>query len=170
MQGYRSISPYDFEKSAFSVIDKDWLLITTENHGKGNAMTASWGGMGILWNKPVIYLVVRPQRYTRELLDEEGGRLSVCVLDDAFRKELGYLGTASGRDEDKLAHTGLTLSHEDGYPYLAQAHTVFLCSAAYRQPLEGRFFLKEEYDKACYPDKDYHILYIVEVDKLFVKK
>ena len=49
----KEISPFDFNESAFRVIGKDWLLITGEYEGKSNAMTASWGGLGIMWGKPV---------------------------------------------------------------------------------------------------------------------
>lgn len=72
MEGFRRLSPEEFDVSAFRLIGKDWLLITTEALGRSNAMTASWGGMGVMWNKPVLYLVIRPQRFTRELLDENG--------------------------------------------------------------------------------------------------
>ena len=169
MEGFRRLSPEEFDVSAFRLIGKDWLLITTEALGRSNAMTASWGGMGVMWNKPVLYLVIRPQRFTRELLDENG-RFSVCVLDGSRRSDYNYLGTASGRDGDKLAHTGLALAHEDGFPFLPEAHTVFLCKSLYRQPMAGQFFLESAEDARWYPDKDYHSLYVAQVERLLVKE
>ncbi len=168
MEGFTRLDPLRFDQSPFRVIDRDWLIVTTEAAGRANAMTASWGGMGILWNKPVLYLVIRPQRFTRELLDQNG-RFSVAVLDESRRQEMRYLGTASGRDEDKLARASLPIAHEDGIPYLTDARALFLCRALYRQPMGGQFFLDPALDKACYPGKDYHILYVCEVEGLYVK-
>ena len=88
-----------FNENAFNMIGKDWLLISAEKDGKTNTMTASWGGVGIMWNKKVAFLFIRPQRYTKEFVDASD-RLSVCVLPNSYRKELQYLGTVSGRDED----------------------------------------------------------------------
>ena len=47
------IKPENLTDNPFKLIDKDWLLITAEKDGKVNTMTASWGGLGILWNKKV---------------------------------------------------------------------------------------------------------------------
>lgn len=43
------------------MIGKEWLLITAEKDGKANTMTASWGGVGVLWGKNVATLYIRPQ-------------------------------------------------------------------------------------------------------------
>ena len=168
MENFRRLDPEQLDRSAFRMINRDWLQVVTEANGRANSMTASWGGMGILWNKPVLYLVIRPQRFTRELLDENG-HFSVCILDESYRKAGQYLGTASGRDEDKIANAGLILGHENGVPYLADAHTVFLCRTLYRQPMGGEFFLEKEDDQKHYPDKDYHILYVAEIEDLYIK-
>ena len=75
---FKEVSPYEFEESAFQLIGKDWLLVTGEYEGKANAMTASCGGLGIMWGKPVAYIFIRPSRYTKEFVDKaEGLSLSV---------------------------------------------------------------------------------------------
>ena len=61
------------------MIGKEWLLVTAEQEGKVNTMTASWGGVGIMWNKPVVYIFLRPQRYTKELVDR-ADTFSLSVL------------------------------------------------------------------------------------------
>ena len=62
---FKEIAPENFEESVFKVIGKDWLLLAGTKDGKTNAMTASWGGMGIMWGKPVAFVFIRPQRYTK---------------------------------------------------------------------------------------------------------
>ena len=54
---YLSVSPYELG-NACRMIGKDWMLVCAGD----NAMTASWGGMGVLWNKPVAFVFIRPQR------------------------------------------------------------------------------------------------------------
>ena len=98
----QKLSPYELPLNAFQAIGKQWAMITTQRGDTVNTMTASWGGVGILWNKPVTYVFLRPQRFTRELLD--GSELfSVCFLPEDYRKQLSYCGAHSGRDGDKLA-------------------------------------------------------------------
>ena len=68
----REIQPEQLRQNVFEMIGKQWTLITAaDRQGKVNAMTASWGGLGVLWSKNVAYIFVRPQRYTHELLDSQ---------------------------------------------------------------------------------------------------
>ena len=55
----------------FERISKQWMLITAGPEKNCNTMTASWGGLGILWGKPVSTIYIRPQRYTREFVERE---------------------------------------------------------------------------------------------------
>ena len=126
------IDPKQIPENAFQLIGTDWMLITAGDAQKCNTMTASWGGVGVLWNKPVSFIFVRPQRYTREFIEREGG-YSLCFFADGFRKQLSYLGTASGREEDKIQTAGLTTAFADGVPYFEEAKLVLICKKQYRQ-------------------------------------
>ena len=57
------------EINPFTKISNDWMLIAAGNQEKVNAMTASWGGFGVLWGKNVSYIFVREKIYTKEFLD-----------------------------------------------------------------------------------------------------
>ncbi|MCI8648925.1 MAG: flavin reductase family protein [Anaerotruncus sp.] len=168
MPTFSQITPEDFQKSPFQMIGKDWMLVTAEHAGKVNTMTASWGGLGVMWGKNVAFVVIRPQRYTKEFVDA-AGCFSLSVLDSSMRQQLNYLGTVSGRDEDKIAHTGLTVLHDNGIPYFAQANTVLLCRTLYTQPYHPEGFLAQELDEKWYSAKDYHTMYIAEIEKILVK-
>ena len=53
-------------KNMIESISKQWMLISAiDKSGKANAMTASWGGVGELWGKDVVFIFIRPQRYTK---------------------------------------------------------------------------------------------------------
>ena len=100
-------SPYDLTDNIFSLIGRDWMLITAADEtGKWNTMTASWGCAGILWNKPVAVCFVRPQRYTDEFI-RRTDRLTLSFFDESMRDTLRFCGTQSGRTHDKAAETGL---------------------------------------------------------------
>ena len=154
-----------FNENAFNMIGKDWLLITAEKDGKVNTMTASWGGVGIMWNKKVAYLFIRPQRYTKEFIDA-ADKLSICVLPDSYRKELTYLGRVSGRDEDKIAKSQLNLNKYEGVPYFEEARLAFIGRKLYAQSLEESSFVDQSLIETCYPNKDYHVMYVVELETI----
>lgn len=131
----KEIKPEELQKNPFQMIGKEWLLVTAEKEGKANTMTASWGGVGIMWGKPVAYVFIRPQRYTKEFIDA-GDHFSLSVLGEDYRKTLNYFGTVSGRDEDKIAKSGLHVAHENGTPYFEEANTVLVCRKLYAQPYD----------------------------------
>lgn len=103
---FKEISANDIKDNAFDMIGKKWMLVTASDGEKVNSMTASWGGVGIMWGKPVAFVFIRPQRYTKEFVDK-AGTLSLTFFDESYRKMLNYMGTTSGRDEDKMLRQDL---------------------------------------------------------------
>ena len=165
MNEFITISPYELEGNPFQMIDKQWMLITAGTEGDGyNTMTASWGHLGSLWNKPTAICYVRPQRYTKEFVDREP--LYTLSFFDGKKKELAYLGTHSGRDEDKITKTGLTPVFGDGFTYFAEAKLVLVCRKLYRAPLKEEGFIDKETMEDNYPNRDFHDLYIGEIVKV----
>lgn len=167
MTNFREISPDGLSGNVFQRIGKDWMLIAAGDGERVNMMTASWGGMGILWNKPVVFAFIRPQRYTRELV-EAADTFSLTFFDESYREQLKLCGSKSGRDIDKVAACGFEVC-EDGAPYFAQANAALICKKLYRQQLAPECFLETALDAANYPGKDYHQLYIGEIVKALVK-
>lgn len=165
MNHFKEILPEVLRKNPFQLIGKEWMLITAGNEEKANTMTASWGGLGVMYGKNVAYIVVRPQRYTKEFLDQEA-TFSLCFLDKEYRSALNYLGTVSGRNEDKIANSGLTLDFLDETPYFGEASNVLFCRKLFRQPMQEDAILDEKLNQTWYPGKDYHILYIAEITKV----
>lgn len=126
-------------EDAFQLIGKEWMLITAGTLEKHNMMTASWGGIGWLWNKPVAFIFVRPERFTYPLIEEnEHLTLSFLGNDEKMRQIYNFCGTKSGRDFDKTHETGLTpVMTEHGavaFLSLALPSKVERCSAANLSP------------------------------------
>lgn len=165
---WKEIKPEECKDNAFSMIGKEWMLIAAGEEEKSNAMTASWGGVGVMWGKNVAYIVVRPQRYTKEFLDKEE-RFSLNFLPEEYRKALNYMGAVSGRDEDKLKESGLHAVMRDGAPVFEESRMVFVCKKLFAQEMKEESFLQKETRERWYPNKDYHTLYIAEIEKVYVK-
>ncbi len=144
------------------------MLLTAEKDGKANTMTASWGGLGVMWGKNVSYTVIRPQRYTKEFI-ENSDTFSISFFEAAYKKQLSYLGAVSGKLEDKIQKSGLTLMHIDNTPTFEEASLVIVCRKLYAQDFKPEFFIEKANDEKWYPNKDYHKLYISEVVKILKK-
>lgn len=165
MNQFKEIKPEALKENTFETIGKTWMLVTAGDTAKANTMTASWGGLGVMFGKDVAYVVIRPGRYTREFIDRED-TFSLSFLDKKYRKELNYLGTVSGRDEDKIEKSGLCLEFTDDTPYFNEADYVLILRKLVRQPLSYEALVDQTIDQTFYANKDYHILYIAEITKV----
>ncbi len=150
------------DMNAVRMIGDEWMLITAKKGETANTMTASWGGLGVLWGKPVATVYIRPQRYTKEFVDA-GDQFTLSFFGGDCKKEMGYLGKVSGRDEDKIAKSGLTLTDVDGEPAFKEAKLVLVCRKLYEDDIKPELFIDPEIDGKWYPDRDYHRMYIAEI-------
>ena len=166
---FREIAPAELQENVFRLIGEEWLLVSASDGGRTNAMTASWGGMGVMWGKPVVFLFIRPQRYTKEFIDA-ADTLTVSVLQDEGHRLMSYFGSVSGRDEDKVAASGLHSFNVDGQACFEEARLSLICRKLYVQPLEESCLLSEEDKKKWYPGGDYHVMYVASVEKCLVKE
>lgn len=166
MEGFRRISSVELD-NALKLIGDDWMLITVkdEESGRANAMTASWGALGVLWHKDVCICFVRPQRHTHKLLAQEN-RFSVAFLPEEYRDALKLCGTKSGRDTDKLAESGLHTLECDGVPVVAEAQVALICKKLYEDELKEDCFLESEV-MATYKAKDFHTFYVCEIEEVY---
>jgi flavin reductase (DIM6/NTAB) family NADH-FMN oxidoreductase RutF len=163
MSEFHSVPPEQFDFSPFRLVGRDWMLITAEHGGRLNSMTASWGGMGVLWGRDVMWAVIRESRFTKTLVDP-AETFSLTFFDhEKYAGMLRYMGTVSGRDENKIEKAGLTVLHSDGIPYFAEAKAAVLCRKLCSQPLRPESFTQPWIDPKWYSDRDYHTLYFGEI-------
>ena len=112
-------------------------------------------------------IFVRPQRYTKEFVDREE-LYTLCFFPEGYREQLAYLGFHSGRDEDKVAKVGLTPVFSDGTTYFNEANLVLICKKLYRAPILEEGFIDKSIVDDCYPDKDFHDMYIGSIEKVLI--
>lgn len=169
MSEFKEIKMQEFQVNPFEMVGRDWMLITAEKNGKVNTMTASWGGFGVLWNCNVAFIFVRQSRYTKEFIDGSNSFSLTFFEPEKYQKTMAYLGNVSGRDENKIEKSGLSLKYEDGIPYFKEAETVVLCKKISRHFLSPEGFIKETVNPQWYADHDYHDMYIGEVVQILRK-
>jgi len=162
ISSFKKIDPKDFQGNVIQKIGFDWMLITAGNREKFNTMTASWGGMGYLWNKPVAFIFIRPQRFTYEFA-EANEYFSLHFFDERYREILDFCGTKSGRDVNKIAQTGLKVfASSRNNIYYEQSYLQMECRKLYFDDINPEYFLDEKIIRN-YPKNDFHRFYIGEI-------
>ena len=153
----------DFTENGFQWFH-DAELLASGNKEKSNAMTIGWGGIGTLWGRNALTVYVAEKRYTKEFMDK-AEYFTVMAFDVKDSKVLTYMGTKSGRDEDKAQALGLHTAYtENGTPYYIEAAMVIECKIMYAAPFDPQYF-KSDAPKRMYANfpAGIHSMYIGEV-------
>ncbi len=165
---FKEISIEDCQANFASDFKHRFSLVSATHAGKTNMLTVAWAQVGFLWKRPVATVYIRPSRYTKGFMDASG-MFTVSFI-DGHEKDVMYLGTHSGRDEDKLAATNLHLVEVDGQPAYEEADLVLVCKIIHAQPLDLSCSLDPTIEQECYPEGDVSIEYIGQIEKILVKE
>ena len=155
------------EFNPFQKIGSEWAAVTAEADGKANAMTVSWGGVGVMWGKNVATIYIRDSRYTKELIDASDTFSINFFEDDHMHSTLNYLGKVSGHNEDKIAGARLHINHMTGTPFLDEAKFVILCKKLSATRITADQFIDPTIADKWYADGDMHTMYIGEIIRCF---
>ncbi len=160
------------KEDAFQLIGQEWMLITAGDSASYNTMTASWGGIGWLWNKPVAFIFVRPERYTHEFI-EKNDRLSLSFFSEDYKPALQICGTKSGRDGDKVKEAGLSPKQlASGVMTFDEARMVLDCKKLFKTEMTEAAFVDKELLSRWYHDQPgggLHTIYVVEIEGVYAK-
>lgn len=159
-------------EDAFTLIGKEWMLVTAGDENSFNTMTASWGGIGWLWNKPVAFIFIRPERYTHDFI-EKNDRLTLSFYSSDYRKALQICGSKSGRDIDKVKETGLTpVTTESGTMTFVQARMTLDCRKLFKTEMSADNFIDKSVLERWYNDRpggSLHTVYVVEIENVYTE-
>lgn len=165
-----AIAPTALRENPFQLIGRDWMLVTAGTADAFNTMTASWGGLGHLWNRDVSFCFVRPQRHTFDFM-ERAAYFTLSFFPESLRAALDYCGSHSGRDVDKIAATGLTpIRDETGAIYFAQARLVLVCRKLYGGDIVPTAFTDPTVPAEVYPKGDFHRMYVGEIVRCLIRE
>ena len=130
-------------------------------------MTASWGALGVLWGAPMATVYIRPQRYTKEFVDENE-YFTLSFFPEQYRQQLSLCGTKSGREVDKVKECGFTVAEgEGGAPYFEQAELVLVCRKRMAVPMDPAAMPEDVKEK--WYEGDYHTMYWGEIVEALVQ-
>lgn len=170
MDGMKRIDPQTIQDNPIKLISRDWMLITGGTPEDFNMMTASWGGLGFLWGRPVAFVFVRPPRHTFKYL-EKRGQFTLSFFPEQYRKALVFCGKHSGRDTDKVAGSGLTpVPTEAGNVTFREARLVLECRTLYGNLVDKSRLLEQTVIPDWYDDGSTHKLYIAEITGAWVEE
>ncbi len=168
MKEFFAIEPEKLNENVFELLGSDWMLITAGDMESFNTMTASWGGMGVLWHRNVCYIVVRPQRHTFTYL-ENNDYFTLSFFHEKYRDVLKFCGARSGRDISKTTETGITpVKTSHGAVFFSEARLVLECKKIYYQDIEPKNFIDPSIADN-YPQQDYHRMYVGEIASVLIR-
>ncbi|MBM6903052.1 flavin reductase family protein [Phocaeicola coprocola] len=168
----KEINVSELKDNMFDAISKEWMLVTAGTQEKFNMMTASWGGTGVLWAKPVAFIFIRPERYTYQFI-EEGETLTLSFLGEEHKDIHKICGSKSGRDIDKVAATGLKpFATPEGNIAYEQARMVLECRKLYADMIKPEQFIDASLVSCWYGEGHggFHKMYVVEIEHVWVKE
>ena len=175
MENFTSIHANELSENSIKLISQDWMLITagslqqTPADKTFNTMTASWGGLGFLWNKPVAFIFVRPQRYTFNFTEKEQV-FSLSFFSSKYKAALELCGKISGKDTDKVKQAGLhPIKTENGSVSFKEASLILECKKVYADFLQADKFTDTSIISSVYKTGDFHKMYIGEISKIWKK-
>ena len=161
----KEIRPEDITINPFTLIGKNWLVLTAGNDSGYNGMTVSWGHLGCLWspNRSTAVAYVRESRFTKEFMDKEE-LFTLSLIED--RKALGYLGSHSGREGNKFENAGVKPLFIDGTAAVEGAKLILVCKKLYSAPFDMNGFTDKTIPAQDYADGNVHTMYIGEIIKV----
>jgi flavin reductase (DIM6/NTAB) family NADH-FMN oxidoreductase RutF len=167
-RGYKQLAPDKIPGNIIKMLGEDWMLITAGTDAQFNMMTASWGGLGVLYGKPVAICFINPARYTYQLM-EKNDTYTLTFYTEAYREALKYCGSNSGRDMDKVKGSGLTpITVPSGGKAFSEAWLIVECRKLVGQSLSPDALFDENV-KSDWAGKQLHKMYIGEIVNVWVK-
>ena len=159
----REINAFDYAETILKQVGRA-ALITTKSGDKVNTMTIGWGTIGIQWGKPIFIAFVRDSRHTMQMLEKNGEFTINVPMGQVDKKILGYCGTKSGRDTDKIADMCLTLEPGENVsvPGIKELPLTLECKVIYKQKQENDKIPAELFDR-YYPAGDFHTAFYGEI-------
>ena len=168
MHVFQPVDPSDIDDGPFTFKGTK-MLITVAKGDKVNTTAASWGGVGYLWDRRIVFIFLPGKRYTKEFLDETK-EFSISFLNQTeYRGALKYLEAVSGRTEDKIAGARLTVNYDDGIPFIDEADNVITAKVLFKKEFGEDGFVDRSLLEEFYKTGDYHYVYVGVIKKIMIR-
>ena len=166
--GYKQLTPDKIPGNIIKMLNEDWMIITAGTDEKFNMMTAGWGGIGMLYSKPVAICFINPLNYTYQFM-EKNDTYTFTFYTEAYRDALLYCGSNSGRNIDKVKGSGLTpITTPSGSKAFSEAWLIIECRKLVGQSLNNETLFDDKV-KAEWEGKQLPKMFIGEIINVWVK-
>ncbi|MBD8389831.1 DUF4468 domain-containing protein [Dysgonomonas sp. BGC7] len=167
LSGYKQVSADKIPGNYIKLLN-DWTLITSGTADQTNVMTASWGGIGMFWEKPVAFCFLNPTRYSVQTMDK-GEYYTISFYTEAYKDAVKYCGSVSGRNTDKIKGSGLTpIKLPSGATAFSEAWMIFECKKMVGQQLSPEGVVAKP-TSGDWTKNGYHKMYIGEIVNVWIK-
>lgn len=172
--GYDRIEASELPDNVIDLIGKQWMLVTAGHKQSYNTMTASWGGIGYIWERPATFIFIRDTRYTYQFLEKEES-FTLSFFAEKYRGALRICGTRSGRDTDKVVEAGLTpLETPSKLMSFEEARMIIECKKMFVQELDyanlTEPFKSKIMEESYTNEPAKHQMFISEITNIWIKK
>lgn len=165
----KEIKPDEIKSNPVRLIARDWMLVTAGTPSDFNTMTASWGMIGEMWGLDVVETVIRPQRFTRQFI-ENTGSFTLSFFPEEMRKLLSVMGSKSGREIDKMHYPGLEMIQTpSGGLTFKGAKLVIEAEVIYEDRFTPEAFRDKTLAERWY-DGDFHHRYIGRITHVWTEE
>ena len=164
----KEINVWDYAGHIMEHIDAG-ILLTTKADGQVDTMTIGWGTMGIQWGKPIFIAYVRESRYTKTLVDKNPEFTINVPYGEYDKSILGFCGTKSGRDTDKIKELGLHLEEGEtvSVPAIRELPLTLECKVIYKQEQIKEAIAPDALAR-YYPEGDFHTAYYGQITDAYI--
>jgi flavin reductase (DIM6/NTAB) family NADH-FMN oxidoreductase RutF len=173
-QLFMQISPEEICDNVFTLLGKVFPVITAGKEDYYNSLTASGGGLGLLFKKPTTWCILRADRYTLEMIQKEQ-TYTMSYFPDEYREQIMFLGSKSGRDSEKMKEVELTsVQTPSGDMSFKEARLIIECRLTeITTPNPNDFYTQEAKDSIneVYKEANHYRKYVFgEITHVWVKK
>ena len=164
----RKINAFAYANEILNAVGKG-VLMTTKAGEEVDTMTIGWGTMGIQWGKPIFIAYVRESRYTKALVDKNPEFTINVPYGEYDKAILGFCGTKSGRDTDKIAELGLHLEEGEtvSVPAIRELPLTLECKVIYKQEQIKEAIAPDALAR-YYPEGDFHTAYYGQITDAYI--
>ena len=173
-QLFRQISPEEISDDVFTLVGKVFPVITAGKEEHYNSMTASGGGMGLLFRKPATWILLRADRYTLELIQKEQ-TYTMSYFADEYKQQVLFLGSKPGKNSGKMKEVKLSgIQTPSGNMSFKEARLIIECKLTQITTTNLEDFYTQEakdYLSEAYKDENNYRKYVFgEITHVWVKK
>ncbi|ACL16709.1 flavin reductase [Methanosphaerula palustris] len=173
-QLFKQITPEEICDDVFTLVGKVFPVITAGKEDHYNSMTASGGGLGMLFMKPTTWCILRADRYTLEMILKEQ-TYTMSYFPNEYKEQILFLGSKSGRDSEKMKEVELTgVQTPSGDMSFKEARLIIECKLTQVTTPNPRDFYSQEardYINEAYKEANDHRRYVFgEITHVWVKK